>query len=97
MGRPTDNERKDVSHPFMTMILTCVTMVGWTDVPDSDRGDFRRQRAVDVSSFAILHRAWRILPCSMQNFKTIGRLKYVMDKRDFARFEFKMSFSTPDF
>ena len=28
---------KDVSHPFMTMILTCVTMVRWADVPDSDR------------------------------------------------------------
>ena len=28
MGRPFDNERKDVSHPFMTMRLTCVTMVG---------------------------------------------------------------------
>ena len=41
---------KDVSHPFMTMILTCVTMVRWADVPDSDRGDFRRWRAVDISS-----------------------------------------------
>ena len=40
---------KDASHPFMTMILTCVTMVGWADVPDSDRGDFRRRRAVDIS------------------------------------------------
>ena len=48
-GRLTMNE-KDVSHPFMTMILTCVTMVGWVDVPDTDRGDFRR-RAVDISSF----------------------------------------------
>ena len=48
-GRLTMNE-KDVSHPFMTMILTCVTMVGWADVPDSDRDDFRRRRAVDISS-----------------------------------------------
>ena len=46
----TMNE-KDASHPFMTMILTCVTMVGWADVPDSDRGDFRHRRAVDISSF----------------------------------------------
>ena len=38
-GRLTWNE-KDVSHPFMTMILTNVTMVGLADVPDSDRGDF---------------------------------------------------------
>ena len=46
----TMNE-KDASHPFMTMILTCVTMVGWADVPDIDRGDFRHRRAVDISSF----------------------------------------------
>ena len=48
--RLTMNE-KDVSHPFMTMILTCVTIVGWADVPDSDRGDFRLWRADDISSF----------------------------------------------
>ena len=34
-GRLTWNE-KDVSHPFMTMILTSMTMVGWADVPDND-------------------------------------------------------------
>ena len=34
-GRLTMNE-KDVSHLFMTMILTCVTMVRWAYVPDSD-------------------------------------------------------------
>ena len=34
----------------MAMILTSVTMVGWADVPDSDWGDFRRRRAVDISS-----------------------------------------------
>ena len=49
-GRLTWNE-KDVSHAFMTMILTSVTMVGWEDVLDSDRGDFRCWRAVDISSF----------------------------------------------
>ena len=43
-GRLTWNE-KDVSHPFMTMILTTVTAnvpsgrVGSADEPDSDRGD----------------------------------------------------------
>ena len=35
----------------MIMILTSVTMVGWADVPDTDWGDFRRRRAVDISSF----------------------------------------------
>ena len=50
-GRLTWNE-KDVSHPFMTMILTSVTMVGWVDVLDSDWGDFRRRRAVDISSLS---------------------------------------------
>ena len=39
---------------FMTMILTCVTMVRWADVPDSDQGDFRHRRAVDISSLQIL-------------------------------------------
>ena len=42
--------KKDVSHPFMTMILISVTTVGWADVPDSDQGDFRCRRAVDISS-----------------------------------------------
>ena len=56
-GRLTWNE-KDLSHPFMTMILTSVTMVGWADVPDSDRGDFRRHRAIDISSFSTLQ--WHI-------------------------------------
>ena len=51
-GRLTMNE-KDVSHPFMTMILTCVTMVMWADVPDSDGSEFRRRRAVDISSLLL--------------------------------------------
>ena len=34
MGWPID---MDLSHPFMTMILTSGTMVEWADVPDSDR------------------------------------------------------------
>ena len=58
-GWLTWNE-KDVSHPFMTMILTSVTMVGWADVPDSDWGDLRRRRAVDISSWNINHHASRI-------------------------------------
>ena len=45
--------KKDVSHPLMTMILTSVTMVGWADVPDSDWDDFRRRRAFDISSLCI--------------------------------------------
>ena len=51
-GRLAWNE-KDVSHPFMTMILTSVTMLRWADVPDSDRGDFRRRHAVDISSLQL--------------------------------------------
>ena len=51
-GRLTWNE-KDVSHPFMTMLLTSLTMAGWADVPDSDWGDFRRRRAVDISSYVV--------------------------------------------
>ena len=48
-GRLTWTE-KDVSHPFITMMLTSVTTVGWADVPYSDRGDFRRRCAVEISS-----------------------------------------------
>ena len=58
-GQLTWNE-KDVSHPFMTMILTSVTMVGWTDVPDSDWGDFRRRRAINISSLSNHHAAFFI-------------------------------------
>ena len=47
-GRLTCNE-KDVSHSFVTIILTSVTMVCWADVPDSDWGNFRCRRAVDIS------------------------------------------------
>ena len=49
-GRLTWNV-KDVSHPFMIMIMTSVTMVGKADMPGSDRGDFRCRCAVDISSF----------------------------------------------
>ena len=56
-GRLTWN-KKDVSHPFMTMILTSVTMVGWEDVQDSDWGDFRRRCAVDISSWNWCLMAW---------------------------------------
>ena len=52
-GRLTWNE-KYVSHPFMTMILTSVTMVWWADVPDSDWSDFRRRRAIDISSCSLV-------------------------------------------
>ena len=34
----------------MTMILISVIMVGGRIVPDSDQGDSRRRRAVDISS-----------------------------------------------
>ena len=44
-------ERKNLGHPFMTMMLTSVTAVGLADVPDSDRGDYRRRRAIDISSY----------------------------------------------
>ena len=32
-----------------------VTMVGWVDVPDSDWGDFKRQRAIDISSYMYMN------------------------------------------
>ena len=52
-GRLTWNE-KDASHPFMTMILTSVTIVGWVDIQDDDQGDFRRC-AINISSLQLFH------------------------------------------
>ena len=54
MGRPIEWNEQDVNHPFMTMILTSVTMVGWADVLDNDWGDFRRRRGIDISSFGLV-------------------------------------------
>ena len=85
-GLLTWNE-KDVSHPFMTMILTGVTMVGWADVPDSERGDFRRRRAVDISSLYHVYgdytfkititspRGQWVKPCWSDNYKPVIRLE----------------------
>ena len=39
---------------------TSVTMVGWADVPDSDRGDFQRRLAVDTSSYDLLQSSYNI-------------------------------------
>ena len=51
MGRPIDNERKGCESSIHDHdIDLCVTMIRWADVPDSDWGDFRRRRAVDISS-----------------------------------------------
>ena len=47
----TWNKKYVSHHSFISMILTSVTMAGWADVPYSDRGDFRRQHAVHISSF----------------------------------------------
>ena len=52
-----------------------------------------------ITYYFVKHSFWNfaqgtggILSCSVYNFKAIGQLKlYVMDERDFARFEFKMS------
>ena len=52
MGALVDTERKgseSIIHDRDCDIW--VIMVGWVDVPYSDWGDFRRRRAVDISSF----------------------------------------------
>ena len=91
-GRLTMNE-KDVSHPFMTIILTCVTMVGWADVLDSDRGDFRRRCAVDISSlllccqivlrFCTEHDGITAILCATFQNDLTTEID-LLDKRDFA-------------
>ena len=44
----------------------CVTMVGWVDVLDSDRGDFRRQHVVNVSSWYIHY----IFSCDQYSYES---------------------------
>ena len=46
-------ERKGCESSIHDHDMTSVTMVGWVDVPNSDRGDFRRRRAVNISSFSL--------------------------------------------
>ena len=67
---------KDVSHPFMTMILTSVTMVGLADVPDSDQGEFRRRRAVDISSLTFCFPRM-LYYCIIRSFIS-GNMTYIL-------------------
>ena len=69
--------KKDVSHPFITMTLTSVTMVGWADVPDSDRGDFRHRRAIDIFSYICNCISWLLASYGV-SFKYLGDIDHVM-------------------
>ena len=52
MGRLIEMERKWYGSSIIDHDIDfIVTMAGCVDVPDSDRGDIRRRRAVDISSF----------------------------------------------
>ena len=42
-----------ISQEGLVRLMWNVKEVQWVDVPDSDRGDFRRQRAVDLSSYVV--------------------------------------------
>ena len=50
---------------MITGMRGCVTVVvGWVDVPYSDWSDFRRRRAIDISSLAMtLPILWIIFTC----------------------------------
>ena len=50
-GQLTWNKRDCESSSHGDDTDLSVTVVCWVDVPDSDRGDFWRRRAVDISSF----------------------------------------------
>ena len=51
MGWPVDKERKGCESSIHDHNIDfCVTMIECVDVPDSDWGDFRHRRAVDISS-----------------------------------------------
>ena len=54
MGWLVDMERKGCESSIHDHDIDFyVTMVGCVDVPDSDRGDFRRWRAVNISSIVL--------------------------------------------
>ena len=51
MGALIDTERKGCEAIIQNHDCDLwVTMVGWVNVPYIDWGDFRRQRAIDISS-----------------------------------------------
>ena len=52
----------------MTLILPSVTMVGWADLPDSDRSDFRCQCAIDISSLTNMWIWCKIEACPIHWF-----------------------------
>ena len=70
--------KKDVCHPFMTMILTNVTVVGWVDVPDSNWGDFRRRRAIDISSYSSTFMCRTISLLTDHKFQLKGRFYLIV-------------------
>ena len=65
MGRPIDNERKGCESSIYDHDIDLCDHGGVRDVPDSDRGDFRRRRTVDISS---LH----LLPCKVYNIRSVN-------------------------
>ena len=52
MVRSIDMEQKECESSICDHDMTSVTMVGWVDVLDIDQDDFRRQCAVDISSYS---------------------------------------------
>ena len=57
----------------------CVTIVGWVDVPDSNRGDFRRQRALDIFSYICVWHSRTNFHCDMRenvNEHILVKLKF---------------------
>ena len=55
MGRPIDMERKRRESSIHDHAIdVSVAMVEWMDVPDCDRGDFKRRRAVNTFSWYML-------------------------------------------
>ena len=93
-GSRSKMNEKDVSHPFMTMILTCVTVVAWADVPDNDQVDFRSRRAVHIFSYYINNmlrcryflQCWFSLANVFLQFLTTFHYKYCAGFPCFARF-----------
>ena len=71
MDGPIDTERKACKLIiYVHERDLCVTMVGRVDVPDSDRGDFRRRRAFDISCY------FRWCTCFVLMMALINRIRF---------------------
>ena len=70
-GRLTWNEKwcDSIIHDLYRAL--CVTVVGWVDVLESDRGDFRHRRTIDIFTYMCCNVWYLKNHCPMISMKTM--------------------------